>query len=94
MSIPWRHLPVREVVQEAGALELIERIDVALHGLCQPLTMLQCRLAMGELPGEPDAMREAIRDGLQECARMNETVGTMRAMLRLMMADTQDERIG
>jgi hypothetical protein len=86
-------LPVREVVQEAGALELIERIDVALHGLCQPLTVLQCRLAMGELLGEPDAMREAIRDGLQECARINETVGMMRAMLRLMMADTQDERI-
>ena len=93
MSIPWRRLPVREVVQEAGTLELIERIDVALHGLCQPLTVLQCRLAMGELLGEPDAMREAIRDGLQECARMNETVGMMRAMLRLMMADTQDERI-
>jgi hypothetical protein len=86
-------LPVREVVQEAGALELIERIDVALHGLCQPLTVLQCRLAMGELLGETDAMREAIRDGLQECARINETVGMMRAMLRLMMADTQDERI-
>ncbi|HEX3373375.1 MAG TPA: hypothetical protein VHS13_04150 [Edaphobacter sp.] len=84
---------MREVVQEAGALELIERIDVALHGLCQPLTVLQCRLAMGELLGEPDAMREAIRDGLQECARINETVGMMRAMLRLMMADTQDERI-
>ena len=84
---------MREVVQEAGALELIERIDVALHGLCQPLTVLQCRLAMGELLGETDAMREAIRDGLQECARINETVGMMRAMLRLMMADTQDERI-
>ena len=84
---------MREVVPEAGALDLIERIDVALHGLCQPLTVLQCRLAMGELLGEPDAMREAIRDGLQDCARMNQTVGMMRAMLRLMMADTQDERI-
>jgi hypothetical protein len=86
-------LPVREFVQEAGALELIERIDVALHGLCQPLTVLQCRLAMGELLGEPDAMREAIRDGLQDCARMNQTVGTMRAMLRQVMADVEDERI-
>jgi hypothetical protein len=86
-------LPVREVVQEAGALDLVERIDVALHGLCQPLTVLQCRLAMGELLGEPDAMREAIRDGLQDCARMNQTLGTMRAMLRQVMADVEDERI-
>jgi len=86
-------LPVRESVQEVGALELIERIDAALHGLCQPLTVLQCRLAMGELLGEPDAMREAIRDGLQDCARMNQTVGTMRAMLRQVMADVEDERI-
>ena len=86
-------MPVREAVQEATPLDLVERMDVALHGLCQPLTVLQCRLAMGELLGEPDAMREAIRDGLQECARMNETVGTMRAMLQLVMADIEDERI-
>jgi hypothetical protein len=80
-------------VQEADALELIERIDMALHGLCQPLTVLQCRLAMGELLGEPDAMREAIREGLRDCVRMNETVGTMRAMLQQVMADVEDERI-
>ena len=86
-------MPVREAVQEATPLDLVERMDVALHGLCQPLTVLQCRLAMGELLGEPDAMREAIRDGLQECARMNETVGTVRAMLQRVMADIEDERI-
>ena len=82
-----------EVAQETGRRDLVERIDVALHGLCQPLTVLQCRLAMGELLGEPDAMREAIREGLQECARMNQTVGTMRAMLQQMMVDLDDERI-
>jgi hypothetical protein len=88
-----RRSPVHEVVQEEGRTDLVERIDVALHGLCQPLTVLQCRLAMGELIGEPDAMREALREGLQECARMNQTVGTMRAMLRQVMVDTEDERI-
>ena len=59
-----RPLPVREVTQETGQTDLVERMDVALHGLCQPLTVLQCRLAMGEMLGEPDAMREAIREGL------------------------------
>jgi hypothetical protein len=88
-----RRLPVREFVQTIEQTELVERIDVALHGLCQPLTVLQCRLAMGELIGEPDAMREAIREGLQECARLNKTVGTMRAMLQQAMMEPDNERI-
>jgi hypothetical protein len=87
-----RRSPVRNVMQREGQTDLVERIDGALHGLCQPLTVLQCRLAMGELIGEPDAMRDAIREGLQECARLNKTVGTMRAMLQQVMADTEHER--
>jgi len=87
-------LPVPEITQYDGRTELVERIDLALHGLCQPLTVLQCRLALGELMGNPDAMREAIREGLQECARMNKTVGTMRAMLQQVMVATDNERVG
>jgi hypothetical protein len=87
-------MPVRELVQEAGRAELVERLDVALHGLCQPLTVLQCRLAMGEMIGEPEAMLEAIREALKECVRLNQTVGTMRTMLQQVKADTNDERIG
>jgi hypothetical protein len=86
-------LPVREAIQYAGQTELVERMDVALHGLCQPLTVLQCRLAIGELIGEPEAMREAIREGLQECARLNKTVGTMRTMLQEMIAEEDGERL-
>jgi hypothetical protein len=85
---------VPEITQYDDRTDLVERIDLALHGLCQPLTVLQCRLAMGELIGDPDAMREAIREGLQECARMNKTVGTMRAMLQQVMVATDSERIG
>jgi hypothetical protein len=92
-SVRRRRLPVREFAQTIEQTELVERIDVALHGLCQPLTVLQCRLAIGELIGEPDAMREAIREGLQECARLNKTVGTMRAMLQQAMTEPEDERI-
>ncbi|HEV2709776.1 MAG TPA: hypothetical protein VGU67_06170 [Edaphobacter sp.] len=58
------------------------RMDDALHGLCQPLTVLQCRLAMGELIGGPDAMRDAIAEALVECARVNLAVGLMREMLQ------------
>jgi len=88
-----RRSPVREVAQETVQTNLVERMDVALHGLCQPLTVLHCRLAMGDLIGDPDAMREAIREGLQECARLNQTVGTMRAMLQQAMEEPEDERM-
>jgi hypothetical protein len=88
--LPVREVAVRWIAEQEARTELIERIDTALHGLCQPLTVLQCRLAMGELIGDPDAMREAIREGLQECARMNQTVGTMRAMLQQVIVDTEE----
>jgi hypothetical protein len=62
--------------------DLVERIDDALHGLCQPLTVLQCRLALGDLSGEPEAMQEAIGAALGECERLNMAVGAMREMLQ------------
>jgi hypothetical protein len=80
---------MRESMRERTETELVERMDVALHGLCQPLTVLQCRLAMGELAGEPEAMREAIHDALGECTRLNRSVGTMRAMLQQMILDRE-----
>jgi hypothetical protein len=78
-------------VSQAVRLDLVERIDVALHSLCQPLTVLQCRLSLGELSDEPDAMREAIREALQECLRLNQTVDVMRTMLQEMKADQKHE---
>jgi hypothetical protein len=72
--------------------ELAVRMDDALHGLCQPLTVLQCRLAMGELIGGPDAMREAIAEALVECARVNLAVGLMREMLQHALQMDRDEQ--
>jgi len=84
---------VREAGGAASREVLVERMDVALHALCQPLTVLQCRLAMGELIGEPEAMREAIREALSECVRLNQTVGTMRTVLQQAIQDAEDERV-
>ena len=61
-------MQVREFREQTNGEGLVERIDMALHGLCQPLTVLQCRLAMGELIGDADAMRDAIREALLEKA--------------------------
>jgi hypothetical protein len=85
-------LPVCKVSQQAGQTDLVERIDAVLHSLCQPLTVLQCRLALGEMIDEPNAMRETIREALQECVRLNQTVGTMRTMLQGAKVDKEHER--
>jgi hypothetical protein len=61
---------------------LMEQMDGLLHGFCQPLTVLQCRLALGELSGEPSAMREAIEAALGECTRLNEKINAMREILQ------------
>src|ERR1700679_3529901 len=71
---PVRRSPVREAIAQTGGTELGERMVAALHGLCRPVTVLESRLAIGELIGEPEAMRDAIRESLQECARLNQTV--------------------
>ena len=61
---------VLEAAKSSG--QLVERIDVALHGLCQPLTVLQCRLALGELVGTADALREA-GGGAEAMAQLEES---------------------
>jgi hypothetical protein len=65
------------------AENLVERMDDLLHSLCQPLTVLQCRLALGQLSGEPLAMQTAIGEALGECARLNERVVAMREVLQV-----------
>lgn len=86
-----RCLPVHEVMDRPSS-ELAVRLDAALHGLCQPLTVLQCRLAMGELIGGPEAMRDAISEALIECARVNLAVGLMREMLQHELEKDRDFR--
>ena len=83
-----------EAMHVKSSAQLVERIVVALHGLCQPLTVLQCRLALGVLIGDPGAMREALHEVLQECVRLNAVVGTMREMLQQAVKTEESERAG
>jgi hypothetical protein len=57
-------------------------IEVALHDLCQPLTVLQCKLELGLLKGGEEATRVAMLDGLRECKRLNAVVITMRELIQ------------
>ena len=59
----------------------------ALHDLCQPLTALQCRLALGSLAAargsgdELTELREAVGDSLVQCERMLKQVRAMQVYL-------------
>ena len=72
---------------EIGAVELAEISD-ALHHLCQPLTVLQCRLEMGRLVGTQESYRDAVMLGLGDCNRLLNAVVRMRDALRRAAGDS------
>ena len=76
-------MPSQEVVSEEETW--ITEIGRLLHGLCQPLTALNCRLELGLMEHEPEAMQAAMTDSLRECERMNKTVYAMQFALRTAM---------
>ncbi len=64
-----------------GGHETIVRIEQVLHDLCQPLTVLQCKLELSLLDGGEEATHAAVVDGLHECKRLNAAVMTMRELV-------------
>jgi hypothetical protein len=68
-------------MQSRRAEEMISGIEVALHDLCQPLTVLQCKLELSLLNGSEEATHAAVVDGLHECRRLNAVVKTMRELV-------------
>jgi hypothetical protein len=69
------------VIPGSSAFEAVNGIEVALHSLCQPLTVLHCRLELGLMSGEPEAMRQALVEGIRECVRSNQAVAQMRELV-------------
>ncbi len=76
-----------EACEKRLAGEALEYMGRALHHLCQPLTTLQCRLEIAGLIGTAEAYREAVDLGLAECARLVESVESMREILRTSQRD-------
>jgi hypothetical protein len=67
--------------------ELLREIERELHDLCQPLTALQCKLELGQMIGEPEALMEAVDGGLEETQRLFTGIAQMRE--RLLREDAQ-----
>jgi hypothetical protein len=52
-----------------------------LHDLCQPLTALQCRLELGQMIGDQEALLEAVEGAMLETERMFAAIAHMREKL-------------
>jgi hypothetical protein len=69
----------------------ISGMEAVLHDLCQPLTILQCKLELGLLKGDQEAANAALRDGLRECTRLNVAVNTMRDLMGRMKPEDRND---
>ena len=61
--------------------DVLDEVHADLHELCQPLTALQCRLEIGRMMGNEEALLEAVDGSLEETRRMFEVVDRMRQRL-------------
>lgn len=61
--------------------DVLDQVHADLHELCQPLTALQCRLEIGRMMGNEEALLEALDGSLKETRRMFEVIDRMRERL-------------
>ena len=81
-------------MQKASSQAMYSGMEVALHDLCQPLTVLQCKLELGLMKGGEEATQAAVVEGLRECKRLNAAVAMMRNMMEQRLLDAnREERI-
>jgi hypothetical protein len=59
----------------------LEQSNSELHDLCQPLTVLQCRLELGKMLGRTEDFEEAVHGALEETSRMFGIIAVMRQRL-------------
>ena len=81
-------------MQKASSQAMYSGMEVALHDLCQPLTVLQCKLELGLMKGGEEATQAAVVEGLRECKRLNAAVAMMRNLMEQRLLDAnREERI-
>jgi signal transduction histidine kinase len=81
-------------MQSVSSQAMIAGMEVALHDLCQPLTVLQCKLELGLMKGGEEATQAAIVEGLRECKRLNAAVAMMRNLMEQRLLEVNREERG
>ena len=70
-----------------GESSVIAEVRKALHDISQPLTAMQCRLYLGAMETEADAIKSAIVESLEECARMIARMRTLQDRMEELRGD-------
>ena len=66
-----------------GEGTMLAQIAHSLHEMCQPLTVLQCRLEIDLMEADLEpGVKQTAAGCLRECERLNDRVSTMRALLQ------------
>ncbi len=81
-------------MHSASSQVMYAGMEVALHDLCQPLTVLQCKLELGLMKGGEEATQAAVVEGLRECKRLNAAVAMMRNLMEQRLLDANREERG
>ncbi len=66
-------------------------IDKELHDLCGPITLLSCRLELGQMMGDPDSLKNAVDGALTQCRETFERIASMRRRLHEICAEPDRE---
>ncbi|MDE3106326.1 MAG: hypothetical protein KGK08_14240 [Acidobacteriota bacterium] len=61
-------------------------IESVLHDMCQPLTVLRCRLELAVLRDDVATMQSAMQESIRECRRLNASVEAMRELVQASLA--------
>ncbi len=85
-------LPERELL--IAVEDVLKEFGKGLHDLSQPLTTLQCRLYLGSMDETPVAMSETIRQSLEDCERLMESVHTLQSRLAVLRSQNRTLPIG
>lgn len=67
-------------------------MDEELHDLCQPITALWCRLELGQMMGDADSMKAAVKGSLVECRRACDGIALMRRRLDEICGEPEIDR--
>jgi hypothetical protein len=78
---------------------VLDEIAQALHDMCQPLTVLLCRLEIGQIQqtAKSNESTSVWTDCTAECVRLSKSVSTMQNLVRQARANQcggNNERIG
>ena len=85
-------MAVREASQKVREGSLLAQVADVLHEMCQPLTVLQCRLEIDLMEADlGSGVTRTAAECLLECDRLSMSIATMRTLLQRAMLEEREQ---